>query len=188
VDNGILTAHMAVDSRELTIRGRFGRLASICSNTFQILKHQVKLCELSNGTPLPENYNFFRRSELGEVKNDNQRYLQFLYRYANMHHYRKCNGNVMKPIYTDDGIATQTWEFFETIESFVNNTPNRHVFGLKYLMMITANRSCVEHSIKSLKGITTTREFPELTPDRLVYSFKMVFISEERIYSRSIQI
>jgi hypothetical protein len=28
----------------------------------------------------------------------------------------------MKPIYTDGGIATQTWEFLETIESFANNT------------------------------------------------------------------
>lgn len=91
----------------------------------------------------------------------------------------------MKPIYTDDGIATQTWEFFETIESFVNNTPNRHVFGLKYLMMITANRSCVEHSIKSLKGITTAREFPELTPDRLVYSFTNgIYFGREDIFKK----
>lgn len=36
VQNGILTAHMAVDGRELTIRGRFGRLSAIFSNTFQI--------------------------------------------------------------------------------------------------------------------------------------------------------
>ncbi len=171
--NGILTAPVPVDTHELTIRRRFGRILSICSNAFQILKNQVKLSELSNGTPLPENYNFFRLTETGnaDIKNDNQRYLQFLLGYANIHNSRKCNGKVMKPIYTDDGTATQTWEFLEDIDTFVNNTPNNDVFGEKYLLMLTGNGTCAEQCIKHLNNITTFREFPELKPDRLVFSF-----------------
>lgn len=171
VSTGLVSGVVAKNELDLKIRGTLGRISSICANTFQILENQVKLCQLSNGIPLAEEFRLIRFSYLGkEIKNPNQRYLQFLIRYASNHNYRKCNGNVMKPIYTEDRIATQTWEFLESIDTFVYNTANNHEFG-QYFVLLTANNGCGDYCSKHLKMGTNIPEFPELKPDRLVFSF-----------------
>jgi energy-coupling factor transporter ATP-binding protein EcfA2 len=157
-------------AEQLKFSSTFRLISDICANAYHMLEKQLVVRLLTNGFPIPSTYSVMRFIDFDSDMKVEQNYLQFLLIYAQENNFRKFNGNILQPVYTGNGIATQTWRVRETISKFVYNTPHRVPFGAQF-KNFTAIRGCGNYCIDILTNTTDLPYLPEILPDRLVFSF-----------------